>query len=124
VRFLADENVPLPSVDALSAAGHDVAAVARKHPGLADPRIFEQARREDRILITFDRDFGELVFARGSPAFPGVIYLRFTPRFPTEPGELLAEPAARPGLTFTGFFTVLDRAHMRQRPLLGASGET
>jgi predicted nuclease of predicted toxin-antitoxin system len=66
VRFLADENVPLPSVDALSAAGHDVVWVARETPGLADPRVLDQARRENRILITFDRDFGELVFARGA----------------------------------------------------------
>jgi predicted nuclease of predicted toxin-antitoxin system len=117
VRFLADENVPLPSVDALRAAGHDVAAVTRENPGLADPRVLEQARVENRILITFDRDFGELVFARGSPAFPGVIYLRFIPHSPTEPAELLAELAARSDLTFAGFFTVLDRAHLRQRAL-------
>jgi len=117
VRFLADENVPLPSVEALSSAGHDVVWVARENPGLADPRVLDQARREDRILITFDRDFGELVFARGAPAFPGVIYLRFVPRSPTEPAQLLEELAARAGLTFAGFFTVLDRAHMRQRAL-------
>ena len=96
-------------------------SVARENPGLADARVLEQARRDDRILITFDRDFGELVFAGGSPAFPGIIYLRFIPRSPTEPAELLAELAARPGLTFAGFFTVLDRAHMRQRPLSDAS---
>jgi predicted nuclease of predicted toxin-antitoxin system len=122
VRFLADENVPLPSVEARSSAGHDVVWVARETPALADPRVLDQARREDRILITFDRDFGELIFARGAPAFPGVISPRFVPRSPTEPAELLTDLAAHPGLTFAGVFTVLDRAHMRQRTLPALPG--
>jgi predicted nuclease of predicted toxin-antitoxin system len=117
LRFLADENVPLPSVDALRAAGHDVNSVSRESPGAADSRVLDQAQREDRLLITFDRDFGELVFARGASGFPGVIFLRFVPRSPTEPAELLAELAARPGLLFVGFFTVMDRGHLRQRAL-------
>jgi len=117
VRFLADENVPLPSADALRAAGHDAASISRESPGVPDPRIPERAHREDRLVITFDRDFGELVFARGSSGFPGVIFLRFVPQSPTEPAELLADLAARPGLTFVGRFTVVDREHVRQRPL-------
>lgn len=112
--------MPLPSVDALRAAGHDVISVSRESPGAADPHVLEQARREERLLITFDRDFGELVFARGASGFPGVIFLRFVPRSPIEPAELLVELAARPGLTFAGFFTVMDRGHLRQRALPGS----
>ena len=50
MRFLADENVQLPSVEALSSPGHDVVCVARGNPGLADPRLLDQARCEGRIL--------------------------------------------------------------------------
>jgi hypothetical protein len=71
----------------------------------------------DYLVITFDREFGELVFARGSSGFPGVILLRFVPQSPMEPAELLADLAARPGLTFVGRSTVVDREHVRQRPL-------
>lgn len=73
MRFLADENVPLPSVDALRAAGHDVASISRESPGAPDPRVLERAQQEARLLITFDRDFGELIFARGASGLPGVI---------------------------------------------------
>lgn len=56
MRFLADENFPLPSVRILSAARHDVAAVVQDSPGVADETVLERAVREARILLTFDRD--------------------------------------------------------------------
>lgn len=118
MRLLADENIPLPSVDALVEAGFDVLCVARESPGVTDRSVLARARAERRLLVTFDRDFGELIFARGVPGVPGVIFLRFAPRSPTEPAELLAGIAARPGLTFDGRFTMVDRDHVRQRQLL------
>ncbi len=119
MRLLADENFPLPSMDVLRTAGHDVASVSRDSPGLPDPDVLERAAAEDRILVTFDRDFGELVFARGASGQPGVVYLRFVPQSPTEPAALLLELLEGMGLSFTGHFTVVDRDHVRQRRLPG-----
>ena len=84
MRLRADETVPLPSVDLLVSAGYDVVSISRESPGASNPSVLARARAEDRLLVTFDRDFGELVFARGVSAFPGVIFLRFVPRSPTE----------------------------------------
>ena len=120
MRFVADENVPLPSVEALRAAGHDVAAVAREAPGSSDATVLEQVRREGRIVLTFDRDFGELVFRRGASGEPGVVFLRFVPRTPTEPAEVLLLLLLERGLMFEGSFTVVDRDHVRQRRLPSA----
>lgn len=117
MRLLADENVPLPSVDALRGAGHDVAAITREAPGSTDPVVLERAHREGRLLLTFDRDFGELVFRRGVSGEPGVIYLRLVPRTPTEPAEVLLALVHERGLAFEGRFTVVDRDHVRQRRL-------
>ena len=117
MRFLADENIPLPSVDVLRAAGHDVASVSRDSPGLPDPEVLARAVSEDRIMVTLDRDFGELVFARGASGQPGILYLRFIPESPTEPAELLLELLDREELSFTGHFTVVERDHLRQRRL-------
>ena len=117
MRLLADENVPLPSVDALRAAGYDVASIARESPGLSDPAVLTRALAEDRIIVTFDRDFGELIFARGEAGRPGVILLRFVPASPTEPADLVSELLDRPGLALAGYFTVVDREHIRQRRL-------
>lgn len=119
MRLLADENIPLPTVDALRAAGCDVASIAREASGAPDPHVLERARLERRLLVTFDRDFGELVFARGSSGGSGVILLRFVPRTPLEPAELLLALVAEPGFTFDGYFTVVDRDHVRQRALPG-----
>ena len=61
----------------LTEQGHDVTRVARDYPaGLPDDQVLAIAEREQRILITNDRDFGELVFRRLQP-HDGVIYLRF-----------------------------------------------
>lgn len=70
MRFLADENFPLPSIRLLSVAGHDVAAVALKSPGISDEAVMDRAVREKRILLTFDRDYGNLPYDRGSQPPP------------------------------------------------------
>jgi predicted nuclease of predicted toxin-antitoxin system len=58
-RFLADENVPRPSIRLLRDAGHNVAAVREDQPGSEDDDVLARARREDRVLLTFDRDHGD-----------------------------------------------------------------
>jgi predicted nuclease of predicted toxin-antitoxin system len=64
MRFLANENLPGTAVTALAAAGHDVVWVRTAAPGTTDPEVLAWAAREERILLTFDKDFGEL--AKGS----------------------------------------------------------
>jgi predicted nuclease of predicted toxin-antitoxin system len=120
VRLLADENFPTAGVAALRAAGHDVAAVAEAHPGVSDEVVLAWAREEDRVLVTFDRDFGELLFRRGAAPPPGLVYLRFVPKTPEEPGILLATLAARAQIVLEGQLTVMDARTIRQRPLPGA----
>ncbi len=73
MRFLANENFPGAAVAALKAAGHDVAWVRSVAPGLADPEVLAWAAREQRILLTFDKDFGELARASALPPACGVI---------------------------------------------------
>lgn len=117
MRLLADENIPLAAVRALRAAGHDVVAIAEDATGLPDHTVLDRATSENRILLTFDRDFGALIY-RGAVSVPrGVILLRFVPLTPEEPAQLLLELANRPELVFEGRFTVVDRERVRQRPL-------
>src|ERR1700693_4605542 len=61
IRFLADENVSRLVVERLRAGGFDVISIAETTPGAADKDVLEAADAEGRILITEDRDFGELV---------------------------------------------------------------
>ncbi len=63
--FLANENFPLPSVHRLRGAGHEVAAIASEEPGLPDERVLERAVAKSRVILTFDRDYGRLIFDLG-----------------------------------------------------------
>jgi predicted nuclease of predicted toxin-antitoxin system len=76
LRLLADENVHGGIVAGLRAAGHDVLWIAETQPGTGDEDVLGQARHEERVLLTFDRDFGELIIRRGFSPPSGVLYLR------------------------------------------------
>lgn len=69
MRLLADESCDFSVVRVLRAAGHDVVAVSEVALGATDDEVTDLARREKRILLTEDKDFGQLVFAAGNP-FP------------------------------------------------------
>ncbi len=73
MRFLANENIPLTSIQRLQAAGHDEVAVAQTALGSSDVQVLQQAAREQRMVLTFDRDYGELIFRYHLPAPSGVI---------------------------------------------------
>ncbi len=76
MRLLADENIPAETIEALRKATHDVASTAEESPGASDETVLQRAIAENRIVLTFDKDFGELAFRRGLPASCGVILLR------------------------------------------------
>lgn len=76
MRLLADENVPGAAVQVLRASGHDVSWVRTDAPGASDVDVLAKAGGEDRLLLTFDKDFGELAFRRGLPAASGIVLLR------------------------------------------------
>jgi len=116
MRLLINENIPLASVIALREAGHDVVSITEHSPGISDESVMEIAHDERRVVVTFDRDYGELVFRRRLPMPGGVLYLRFPPASPLEPAEYLARLIAA-GIELEGKFTTGDREQVRQRPL-------
>src|SRR5207249_373645 len=73
--FLADESCDFGVVRALRAAGHDVLAVADVAQRADDSDVIQLALKEGRILLTEDKDFGQLVYASGTP-MAGVILIR------------------------------------------------
>jgi predicted nuclease of predicted toxin-antitoxin system len=76
MKFLLDENADIRVAIHLNALGHNVATVAGDHrAGLPDPEVLALAERDGRILVTDDRDYGELVFQDGMP-HAGVIFFR------------------------------------------------
>jgi predicted nuclease of predicted toxin-antitoxin system len=75
VKLVADESVEGPTVSALREAGHQVLFIAESSPGINDSAVLEIASREDALLLTADKDFGELVFRNGQ-THSGVLLIR------------------------------------------------
>lgn len=76
MRFLADESCDFAVVRALRTAGFYVLSVSESTPRAEDSEVIELALREERILLTEDKDLGRLVYSHGQET-PGVIFLRF-----------------------------------------------
>src|SRR4051794_38481691 len=75
-KFLANENVPGEVVEAARQAGHDLAWICELSPGADDDAVLALSLAESRVLVTFDKDFGEMPFRQGKSATWGVILLR------------------------------------------------
>ena len=117
MRFLADEHIPLASIRLLRDAGHDVISVIESAPSANDPNVLERARDADCILLTFDSDFGRLLFVERRPPPPGVVYLRFAQRTPKETAEILFRLLENPDVKLIGKYTTVRRNRVRQRAL-------
>lgn len=78
MHILANENFPEDAIVALRQRGHDVAWIGTDAPGSSDEQVLARAQAEDRILITFDKDFGELAFRARLPASSGIILFRIS----------------------------------------------
>lgn len=75
MKLVADESVEGPTVSALRTAGHTVLFIAETSPGIEDAEVLVIARREQALLLTADKDFGELVFRNREPHC-GVLLIR------------------------------------------------
>jgi predicted nuclease of predicted toxin-antitoxin system len=116
MRFIADENFPGGAVAALRAAGQDVAWVRTDAPGSTDQLVLERAVAEARILVTFDKDFGELAWRFGLPAHCGVVLFRVVMPNPTEVGTLITNVLVNRS-DWPGHFSVVEPGRVRMRPL-------
>lgn len=116
MRLLANENFPGVAVEALRSRGHDVVWVRTDSPGISDQEVIGRAIAEIRVLVTFDKDFGELAFRTGVPASCGIVLFRISPASP--------EHVAQTAITvlesrddWAGHFSVIEEARVRMIPV-------
>jgi predicted nuclease of predicted toxin-antitoxin system len=120
MRWLADECVSALLVAQMRQAGHDVLYVAELTPGATDVEVTARASAEGRLLLTEDKDFGELVVRRRWPV-PGIIILRTGTDQAAFNWTRLEAAIAQFGEALSGHLTVIEEARLRSRPLrLGA----
>jgi len=123
MRILANENFPRAAVFALREAGHDVVWVRTDATGSTDREVITRAETEGRLLLTFDKYFGELAFRSNLPIESGVILFRI---LAPSPGFLagLAVRALSARSDWAGHFSVIENDRIRMTPLprLGQTG--
>lgn len=117
VPLLVNENFPAPSVRHLRAAGWDVVSVSETAPGADDREVLARAVRERRWLVTFDRDYGDLIFARGNEPPPALILLRVPSYRPEQPAQWLMD-LTQDQQSLLGTFAVFNGRSVRKRPFL------
>lgn len=117
MRFLADENCDFAVIRALRADGYDVLSVSDISPRAEDSEVINLAVREERILLTEDKDFGQLVYAHGQETL-GVIFLRFPTSARKQISNEVLSLVKRQGEKLVGCFVTVQpgRVRMSRRP--------
>jgi predicted nuclease of predicted toxin-antitoxin system len=116
LRLLADENFPKVAVEALRRDGHDVVWVRAEFPGVSDREVLARSMAESRIVITFDKDFGELALRSGLFQTGGIILFRLPLQSPTFVADL-AVKVLRGRTDWAGHFSVVEVDRIRMVPL-------
>lgn len=116
MRLLADENVPKELIESLRRDGHEVVWIREIAPGLSDSRILVMAQSNARVILTFDKDFGELAFQHGLPATSGIILLRMSKSSVAEIINIVGT-ALRQRTGWEHHFSVIEDQRIRMTPL-------
>lgn len=118
MEIVADECVGLHIVDRLRSDGHDVWYVKEQQRGIGDTAVVQFATAQQRVLLTRDKDFGELVMRRLVSAPFGVVLYRL-PRFPggETQEEIVSKAFAAYSTQFVGKFSVIEQNSIRIRDL-------
>jgi predicted nuclease of predicted toxin-antitoxin system len=116
MRWLADECVDAPLIAKLREAGHDVVYIADTTPGVTDIQIVSIAIRERRLLLTDDKDFGEMVVRWRRP-LPGLVLLRLDAIESGRRWTRLSAAIERYSDNLFGRFTIVEDSRLRSRAM-------
>lgn len=114
MRFVAVEGVDSQIVDTLRTNGHDVFYIAETSPGSLDDEILDLASLEDRILVTRDKDFSELVF-RDKMIHSGIILNRLHQLSSENKARIVLKVIEKYQDELIGAFTVIQPHKIRIR---------
>ena len=116
MRLCANENLPEACIIELRRLGHDVLWIREAAPGSTDTSVLFLAQAEERVLITFDKDFGELVFHRGLNASHGVVLFRIAQLSAASVARRVAEILASRA-DWRGQYSIVEEGSIRMRLL-------
>lgn len=114
MNFVADEGVDRPIVESLRQSGHTVWYVAEMSPSISDEVVLHLANEQQAVLVTFDKDFGELVFRQGQ-ATDGIVLLRLHGLSSQEKAALFLTAVQEHAHELRNAFTVVSPTKIRIR---------
>ncbi|MHA1367468.1 MAG: DUF5615 family PIN-like protein [Candidatus Heimdallarchaeota archaeon] len=112
IRYLADENIPSTIIKELNEEGFEIENIPVKKRGIPDIELLNYAFSNNFILLTFDKDFGQLIFRDGVKAI-GIVLLRFSPTSPTRIKMIIKKILEDKEFKPQGKFVVVHETHMR-----------
>ncbi len=116
MQFIADENIPNKTLEILKSNRIDIISIKDIAIGLKDEEILRIANEKDRVLITFDKDFGFLIYNVKLESV-GVILLRIAPKNPEIIAQKVIQLLSKKEITLTKHFTVLEEDRIRIKKL-------
>ena len=115
MNLLADESVDRQIVERLRQDGHDVLYVAEVEPSISDSIVFDRANEKSALLVTGDKDFGEIVFRDNRLSSGGVVLLRLAGLSAEKKAEIVSEAFQTHGADFPSYFSVVAPGKIRIR---------
>jgi predicted nuclease of predicted toxin-antitoxin system len=112
VKWVADESVDKPIVDAIRAHGHEVYYILEQNSGISDNQVLSIANKKSSILITADKDFGEIVFRQKMHHF-GVVLIRLAGLSVDQKILLTLSAIDRHHEEIKNHFSVISKTHIR-----------
>ncbi|MCE7743665.1 MAG: hypothetical protein GPJ52_00870 [Candidatus Heimdallarchaeota archaeon] len=112
IKYLADENIPLMVIKELSELGFSIESIPTGKRGMSDKEVMKYAFEKGLVIITFDKDFGQLVFKEKVKS-KGIILLRFHPTSPEKIKSIIKKIFEDKGFIPLGKFVVIHEKHMR-----------
>lgn len=114
MNLLADEGVDRQIVERLRQEGYSVLYIAEMDPGISDDQVLEKANQAEALLLTADKDFGELVF-RLHRVTSGIVLLRLAGASPVQKAEIVALVFKEHGAELRDSFAVVTTKAVRIR---------
>lgn len=114
MNFLADESVDHPIVLRLREDGHDVLSIAEMEPSITDETVLSRANQRQDLLLTEDKDFGELVF-RQRLVMVGIVLIRLEGLSLATKANIVSHTIQEYGQELFGAFTVISPGSIRIR---------
>ena len=115
MNLLADESVDQQMVKRLREDGHDVLYIAEVEPSISDNAVFDRANEKAALLITGDKDFGEIVFRENRLISDGVVLLRLAGLSAEKKAEIVSDAMREYESEFSQHFSVIAPGKIRIR---------